>query len=72
MTKILLFFIGLTLFGCQYNEPTDTTELQSNLSYFKDHRTNLCFAALNSQSSNGYMVTSITCVPCDSVKKFLK
>lgn len=35
--------------------------------YFKDTRTGVCFAERGSENGN-----SFTCVPCDSVKNFIK
>lgn len=36
-----------------------------DISYFKDLRSNLCFATVNN-------TMNLTCVPCDSVKMFFK
>ena len=40
---------------------------QDNIRYVKDNRTGLCFAAYNSATDEGYMVTSLSNVPCESV-----
>jgi regulatory protein YycI of two-component signal transduction system YycFG len=60
----------------QVNTSTNIKELKNNIEYFKDERTGLCFAVISS-SISGYATTSnavsITCVPCDSIKKtFIK
>lgn len=70
MKKLILmcYCLGLlTLTSCQQSTSTDTEEVQTNLNYFKDTTTNLCFASITSVNSYG-SITSITCVPCDSIK----
>jgi len=43
--------------------------IKSKITYIKDERTGLCFAVLNN-STDGFRSTfSITCVPCDSLKR---
>lgn len=59
----------LGLFSCQLNDKAQTKSIEDNLTYFKDEKTGLCFAAINSQTYGFNTVTSITCVPCDSLKK---
>jgi hypothetical protein len=44
---------------------------QSNIRYVKDSRTGLCFAAYNSATDEGYVVTSLSNVPCESVGSLL-
>jgi len=62
-------FLVFMLVGCQFNGKPDTDEIQSNLAYFKDPNTNLCFAAVNSTNTKSWSnSSSITCVPCDSLK----
>ena len=61
--------IVILLISCQTNYSVETEKVQENLTYFKDEKTNLCFASINSSSYGGYSVTSITCVPCDSLKR---
>lgn len=39
----------------------------NEITYFKDLKTNLCFAQKTSTSYATYQITSITCVPCDSL-----
>lgn len=64
---ILLTLMIIGILSCQMNSPTNVEKL-NGLTYFKDSKTGLCFAAINSTSYSGYYVTSITCVPCDSLK----
>jgi hypothetical protein len=62
LTAALLAFLALT--GCQMNSaPSPVTP--GDISYFKDSRTGLCFAATNSQHE-GFKITSIANVPCTS------
>lgn len=68
------FVILVLLFaGCgQSNTEVEPEEVKENMTYFRDDRTGLCFASVNSRTYNAYSVTSISCVPCDSVKHLLK
>lgn len=72
MKKMLLVVILITLFSCQNNSKTDVLKLKNGITYFKDDETNLCFATINSSTYGGYEIVSITCVPCDSIKKLIK
>lgn len=68
---IPLIFL-LLLIGCQ-SEPkyvSPPPSYQPTLTYFKDG--NLCYAATYSRTGDGYIVSSITCVPCDSIRSRLK
>lgn len=70
--KKLLFLIVLfgVLTSCQLTNEPNVNKIERNLVYFKDEKTGLCFAAINSMSSKSLSnSTSITCVPCDSLKK---
>ena len=66
----LVYFL---LVSCQTNKKADTGKILKNLSYFKDKQTGLCFAAINSEvnATLPETVTSITCVPCDSLKQVI-
>lgn len=51
-----------------------TVEAQNptgDISYFRDNRTGLCFAAVSSMGAGGYRTVSITEVPCEKVEAFL-
>lgn len=58
MKKILL--ACLFLFGC--NDEKMANDAADNLTYFKDHRTGLCFAGDNQKLAN---------VPCDQVSELI-
>lgn len=74
--KKILIVLALTLlvissgctYGTQYSEKSDNHEIVKKITYFKDKRTGLCYAVVNSHTAYGYSVTSFTCVPCDSLK----
>lgn len=47
----------------------EVSTIKSKITYIKDDKTGLCFAVLNN-STDGFRSTfSITCVPCDSLKR---
>jgi hypothetical protein len=71
MKKIIIFLgLVLLLVSCQMSSKPNVAKVGRNLTYFKDAKTGICFAAVNSYSnSSGNKYTSITCVPCDSLKK---
>lgn len=75
MKKFLIVFLcGIILTSCNMTSAPSNSDAQSNvsqISYIKDTRTGLCFGMLNSTSYTGYEITSITCVPCDSLKNVL-
>ncbi len=70
MRNIIITSIVLILIqGCQINEKPEVEGIKENLVYFKDNKTGLCFAAVNSTNTKSMSnSTSITCVPCDSLK----
>lgn len=64
-----LCFLLVALMSCQMSSETDTQKAAKKMTYFKDKKTGLCFAAVNSETYGVRMVvTSIACVPCDSLK----
>ena len=78
-----LFFFALMLVGIfaantlndrpvePYKRTTDSSPWpNAYLKYFKDPRTDLCFAVYHEYGSNG--VRGIACVPCDSAKELLE
>lgn len=69
MKKVFIVLSLIMLVSCQMSERTNVQRVGSNMSYFKDEKTGLCYAAINSRSTHGGSYTSITCVPCDSLKK---
>lgn len=59
----------LLIQSCQINEKPEVDSIKESLVYFKDSKTGLCFAAVNSTNTKSMSnSTSITCVPCDSLK----
>ena len=67
----LLSFV-LILSSCQTNTPTNVVNVIDYITYFKDPKTGICFASINSNSYAGQQVVSITTVPCEKVSQFLK
>jgi hypothetical protein len=65
---VLMMVSAMLLSSCQWTGKPNTHKLERNIEYFKDKRTGLCFASINSMTADGYTITSITCVPCDSLK----
>jgi hypothetical protein len=69
--KILLLSVVIfIIYGCEqpsYVEGDSYNTGGYEIKYFKDTRTNLCFAERGMM--DGY---SFTCVPCDSIKALLK
>ena len=73
----LAFAIGMVLVinGCATlnSAPSKADLKEDNIVYFKDSRTGVCYAALNSTGSGGYSSTTITYVPCTpEVEKLIK
>ncbi len=79
MKKVLLALLCIGIFSlCSCNIPSQETKEEENFSfsrsavekmeYFKDSRTNLCFAAFATGVGLGSQIITITCVPCDSLK----
>lgn len=66
--KLLLLLI-ICISGCTMTK--DVTFPTDNISYFKDERTNICFARLGSQVE-GYVAVSISEVPCEKVEKLFQ
>lgn len=68
-TLAAILMLAVVLPSCQINEKPNTKEIQENIVYFKDPNTGLCFAAVNSTNTKSLSnSSSITCVPCDSLK----
>lgn len=62
------------LIGCTMNSAPSKSDLkETNIVYFKDSRTGICYAALNSTASDGFSSTTLTYVPCTpEVEKLIK
>ena len=68
MRKIL-FGILILICGCT-KVGKNCKSIESNgIIYFKDVSTGLCFGKVDNTGYGGFVTTSITCVPCDSLKK---
>ena len=67
MKKIIALLFVLSLVACQNSTKSNVEKFDSNITYFKDAKTGLCFAAINSRTYGGSDVTSITCVPCEAL-----
>ena len=66
----LLFIASFFLTCCNNPVGNDMPKVHSNgIMYFVDTNTGLCYAKVESQTEGAYEVTSITCVPCDSLKR---
>lgn len=67
---LILALITIGLSSCKYPEPDVETlnNIIESTFYYKDSKTGLCFAGVYSSNAYGDIV-SITCVPCDSLKK---
>jgi hypothetical protein len=68
MKKLLIMLLLFGVYSCQINTPTNKEETLGKITYIRDYKTGLCFATINSITYGGFSVTSITCVPCDSLK----
>lgn len=61
-----VLFYGCSGSGVGKNVPS----VHSNgITYFNDTATGLCFGKVESITDGMYSVVSITCVPCDSLKR---
>lgn len=66
----MLVFTVILFNSCSNNTGGNMPSRQSNgITFFKDTITGLCFGKVSSMSYSGYGIESITCVPCDSLKK---
>jgi hypothetical protein len=46
MKKLIIFLGLILLMSCQMNKPLNGKVIETNLVYFQDNRTGLCFAAV--------------------------
>ena len=75
MKKIILCVcIATFLQACDETIERKQTEesLKKNMRYIVDDNTGLCYAYVQYSMSGGSKGISITCVPCDSLKKLNK
>ena len=59
---------GLSSCGERENVKEHTRGFEPTINYYHDCRTGLCFAEI----VQGSVITGHTCVPCDSVRRFLE
>jgi hypothetical protein len=78
-TAVLAGIVCLAVFGymagCTSNSAPSNSDLKSsNLTYFKDSRTGICYSAMSSLDvHSGWKSTTITYVPCtDAVESAIK
>ena len=71
MKTLIFLLLIFTFCSCKTNFLSQD-EMSNSISYFKDKRTNVCFASTYSTSYNGFEIVSITCVPCENVKHLIK
>ncbi len=68
--KLIVTVILLILLSCKNNVGEEMPKVESGgITFFKHLPTGLCFGKIYSSTSDGHEVVSITCVPCDSLKK---
>lgn len=73
MKKTFAVLSILLLMGCADDTLTvDPYAVTNKITYMKDTASGLCFATLISFTYGYRPVTSIACVPCDSINKLLK
>jgi hypothetical protein len=76
--KLLLGLLLVIFVGCSVTvEKIDTKRFSNKISYFKDDRTGLCFAAVAMKKGampvfNNQNGVSFTCVPCEKVENYIK
>lgn len=72
MKKLILLFALMTIGLSSCDDPKVQSERINKVIettfYYKDSKTGLCFAGIYNRNAYGDVV-SITCVPCDSLKK---
>jgi hypothetical protein len=74
MKKLLLLIYLIILSSCSVNTSSNIDVKGKDLKYFKDTRTNLCYAIVASRKSGSFDTTGlgVTCVPCEKVKHLIK
>lgn len=70
MRITLMLVVALALCGCtqpQTINPGDGDNAISKITYSKDPKTGICFALLGSTGYSGYVIISLTTIPCDKM-----
>ena len=72
LTILLGLVIALT--SCSVNTSSNVDFDGTDIVYFKDKRTGLCFGAVASRKTGSVSTTGlgVTCVPCESVEHLIK
>ena len=65
---LLTIIFTISLFSCKQNLIKDDLD---RIRYFKDNRTNLCFATVVDYTDSNPANACITYVPCESVQIYL-
>ena len=71
MKKLIISFVLISsLYSCGdgINVKENTKDFEPTINYYHDCRTGVCFAEI----VQGNVITGHACVPCDSIKEFLK
>jgi hypothetical protein len=66
-----LFIISLLVLTACNAQVKSSKDAASRITYFKDERTGLCFGQVVSSTADGWVVTSITTVPCEKVDSLI-
>ncbi len=72
MKKLIFSLTVLSLSACTMSQKTnddDSQSVTSNITFSKHMKTGLCFGMVTFTKSGGFNSVSVTCVPCDSLKK---
>jgi len=74
MKKLTTLLFALLLCSCSVNTSSNVDFKGKDLVYFKDSRTNLCFAVVASRKAVSLEATGlgVTCVPCGDVEHLIK
>lgn len=72
MKKVIILLGLVLLMSCQMNKSLDGKTVETDLVYFQDHRTGLCFAAIVKQHwFSKPEIVSMVPVPYESIKGIL-
>tara|TARA_R110002050_G_scaffold19263_2_gene55530 strand:+ start:970 stop:1194 length:225 start_codon:yes stop_codon:yes gene_type:complete len=74
MKKLTTLLFATLLCSCSVNTSGNVNFKGEDLKYFKDSRTNLCFAVVGSRKAATLEITGlgVTCVPCENVEHLIK
>ena len=74
-TKIILAALTVVMLaGCGVNTSDNVNVRSSDITYFQDKRTDLCFALVATRKTGDFNTSGVglTEVPCEAVKEYLK